>query len=179
MELFAVLHEEGFEFGQEGVRRRRNRIFMDRLTPDAISNEHLLRYYRFPRCEVDVLIEELRPMLEHQTQRSHAIPVPTQVLATLRFYASGSFQSVVGDVTGLSQSSIRRIVNNVTCCLADLAHCHIRLPGTAQQQNLEVQAFAQIAGFPHYIGLIMVLIYQSKYLLLTNTFMLIEKTSIP
>lgn len=82
---------------------RRERVYKDQLNPLEISDENLLRYYRFPRCEIIRLIEDLDPILKRNTVRSHAIPTCTQVLVTLRFYASGSFQSVLADSVGLTQ----------------------------------------------------------------------------
>lgn len=133
---------------------RQPRTFLTRLTPENVTNAHTLRYYRFPRGDLNDLVEELRGRLERGTRRSHAIPVCTQVLATLRFYASGSFQSVIGDVTGLSQSSVSRIINNVTTCLVELARQEIKMPSTVVQRNAATEGFARIAGFPSCIGAI-------------------------
>ena len=48
-----------------------------------------------------------------------------QVLAALQFYATGAFQSVVGNVLKLSQSSISRSVHDVSNALASIAKGHI------------------------------------------------------
>ena len=48
-----------------------------------------------------------------------------QVLAALQFYATGAFQSVVGNVLKLSQSSISRSVHDVSNALASIAKDHI------------------------------------------------------
>lgn len=85
---------------------RRERRFLDRLDPLALSDEELIRHYRFPRRELMLLIRELEPQLQRRTRRVHAIPTHTQVLMALRILASGSFQHVIGDVCGRFLSSV-------------------------------------------------------------------------
>ena len=84
----------------------RERRFLDRVDPLALSDEELIRYYRFPHRELMLLIRELEPLLQRRTRKVHAIPTHTQVLMTLRILASGSFQHVIGDVCGRFLSSI-------------------------------------------------------------------------
>ena len=79
---------------------RRERRIRDRLDPLALNDRELLKNYKFPRHELIRLIEELDPFLQRRTRRSHAVPTRTQVLLTLRIYASGSFQHVIGDLAG-------------------------------------------------------------------------------
>lgn len=135
-------------------RMRRERVFKDRLDPLDISDAHLLRYYRFPRREIINLIEELRPALERNTRRSHALPVSTQVLVALKFYASGSFQSIVADAAGINQSSVSRIINLVTEILSEKAKTEIIMPSGGFEVNQTIQDFARISGFPRVIGAI-------------------------
>lgn len=97
--------------------RRRERVFKDPLDPLHVCDNHLLRFYRFLRGEILRLCRELQHDIGRVTRRSHAIPTHTLLLVALRFYASGSFQSVVGDVTGLSQSSVSRVINKVSMAL--------------------------------------------------------------
>lgn len=89
--LIAVLHDRAL---------RRERRIRNRLDPLSVSDEELISQYRLPRQELTRLIEELEPYLQRRTRRAHAIPTCTQVLLALRMYASGSFQQVIGDITG-------------------------------------------------------------------------------
>ena len=100
---------------------RRERRYRDPLDPMSISDDNLLRYYRFPRHEIIRLCEELDPLLGRKMRRSHAVPTHTQVLVALRFYASGTFQNVLGDSVGLTQASISRIIGDVTQILSEKA----------------------------------------------------------
>lgn len=59
--------------------------------------EWLLSRYRFPRQILLDLCCDLSPLLEHETKRTKAIPVHIQVLSTLEFLATSTFQGEVGD----------------------------------------------------------------------------------
>ena len=138
----------------EHDRMRRERIFRNRLDPLNISDDHLIRYYRMPRNEILELCEQIAPEISRHTRRTRAIPVHTQVLVALRFYASGSFQSVVSDTVGLSQASVSRIINGVSNALFDKAQREIRMPHDPESVMLTKQGFYAIHGFPSVIGAI-------------------------
>lgn len=135
-------------------RLRRERRYRDPLDPLHVSDEHLMRVYRFPRQEIIRLCNELRPQLERRTRRAHAIPTHTQVLAALRFFASGSFQTVIGDSVGIDQSSVSRVIDTVTHILCEKASREIKMPTSAVDSNRTVQDFRRIANFPRVIGAI-------------------------
>lgn len=63
--------------------------------------------------------------LQIATNRSLAVSTRTQVLASLRFYAIETFQCVVADNVGPSQSCVFRIGTNVTEILAETARTKI------------------------------------------------------
>ncbi|KAM7306726.1 putative nuclease HARBI1 [Ixodes scapularis] len=86
--------------------------------------------------------------------RSCAQPVDVQVLLALRVYASGSFQSVVGDVVHLSQASASRVVNCVSQAIVLMATEEIRFRTARRAVSLTSLAFFGIAGFPMVLGCI-------------------------
>ncbi|XP_042210294.1 putative nuclease HARBI1 [Homarus americanus] len=133
---------------------RRERRYRDPLDPINISDENLIRYYRFPRCEILRLCEELDPFLRRRTRRSHAVPIHTQVLVALRVYASGTFQHVLGDTVGLTQASVSRIIRDVTQILTERARFEIKMPTGNVQIARTVQGFARIRNLPRVIGAI-------------------------
>ena len=133
---------------------RRERVYRDPLDPLHISDKNLIRYYRFPRCEIIMMIEEMEPYLGRATQRSHALPTSTQLLVALRFFASGTFQSVLADSSGITQASVSRSINAVTNALCDIAKNEIKMPSTALQRVQAMHQFAQINHFPRVIGVI-------------------------
>lgn len=78
-------------------RLRRERHFRDRHDLLANNDDWLISRFRLPRAVLLDLCAELRPQLERPTRRNHAISVPTQVLTTLGFLATGSFQREMAD----------------------------------------------------------------------------------
>lgn len=60
--------------------------------------------------------------------RSHAVSAETKLYAALRFYAAGTFQHTVGDLSGISQSSVSRIVKQVSLAIAMLRDEFIYMP---------------------------------------------------
>ena len=110
---------------------RRERRFRDRLDPLHLSDRELIKHYRFPRCELIQLIEEMEPALRRRVRRVHVIHPHTQVLIALRMYASGSFQHVIGDVTGrlypLSFVCLYTVVTTALCAASILSFLPILL----------------------------------------------------
>ncbi|KAK4299332.1 hypothetical protein Pmani_028391 [Petrolisthes manimaculis] len=51
-----------------------------------------------------------------------------QLLANLRYVATGNFQLTLGDCTDMSQSSVSKIVKNVCIAIASLAPEYIKFP---------------------------------------------------
>ena len=72
-----------------------------------------LMMMRFPRAILLELCTELGPSLERETARSHALPVPIQVLTTLGFLATGAFQRELADRSRISQSALSRTIPSV------------------------------------------------------------------
>ncbi|CAJ1057879.1 putative nuclease HARBI1 isoform X2 [Xyrichtys novacula] len=67
------------------------------------TDEWLMSRFRLPRAILLELCEELRPALERSTARSRAVPVPTLVLGTLGYLATGSFQREMADRAGWNE----------------------------------------------------------------------------
>ena len=86
---------------------RRERVFRDRRDLFMESDEWLLSRFRLPKHLLLELCHNLEPQLWRET-RSSAIPVPVQVLSTLGFLATGTFQREIGDRSGMSLPTISR-----------------------------------------------------------------------
>ncbi|XP_064596850.1 putative nuclease HARBI1 [Liolophura sinensis] len=100
---------------------RRERVFRDRTHPlDVLNGGDVVARYRVDRRAFLQVVDFLTPALERPTNRNHAIPVVLQVLTALRYYASGSFQSLVSDLHGISVPSTSRIVRSVTTAIVNL-----------------------------------------------------------
>jgi len=92
--------------------------------------------------------------LQWPTARSNALPVETQVLAALQFYATGSFQWMVGRSCRVSQSSVSLAIDSVTHSLMKLAPNFITFPTDRPTILRQKLAFNAVAGFPNVVGAI-------------------------
>lgn len=81
------------------------------------------------------LNELLRPYLEGE--RQNHLPVHTQVLASLRIFATGSYQKKVGQdyYHPCSQPAISKFFDTVVNALCELSHNYIRFSQTAADRE--------------------------------------------
>ncbi|KAL6478452.1 hypothetical protein MHYP_G00142870 [Metynnis hypsauchen] len=104
-------------------RIRRERVFRDHYDFLAHDDDWLISRFRFPRAVLLELCAELGPVLERDTARSRASPVPLQALTALGFLATGSFQRELADRSGISQSSLSRampaVLDGIICMSGD------------------------------------------------------------
>ncbi|KAK0144348.1 putative nuclease HARBI1 [Merluccius polli] len=135
-------------------RIRNERVFRDYYDFLAHDDDWLISRFRFPRAVLLEICTELGPGLERQTARSHALPVPIQVLTTLGFLATGSFQRELADRSGMSQGALSRAIPAVLNGIIRISARYIRFPYDAVNQAHIKAQFAEIAGFPNVIGAI-------------------------
>ncbi|XP_067625524.1 putative nuclease HARBI1 [Eurosta solidaginis] len=84
--------------------------------------------------------------------RNNAMQPHQIFFIALRFYASGSFQQIVADLSGVSKASASRAITLVSYHLASLRPDFVKFPQT-EQERLETQAaFKEKANFPRVIG---------------------------
>ncbi|CAF0949183.1 unnamed protein product [Didymodactylos carnosus] len=134
---------------------KRERIFQDRQNPmEMMTNDMVLARYRFPKTAIIDLLKLVAPQIVRATQRNNAIPPIIQLLTALRFYATGSFFYVDGDVHGISRSSVSRVMQDVSTILGKLAVDTIKFPSTANEQDEVKQGFYEMSKFPRVIGAI-------------------------
>ena len=89
------------------------------------------------------------------TNRTKPVSATKQVLITLRFLASGSFQQVTGDtVSGLHKSTVCRIIRRVTVALSRRLDEFVKFPQTQEERDSIKQGLYEIANFPCAIGVI-------------------------
>ncbi|XP_030745076.1 putative nuclease HARBI1 isoform X2 [Sitophilus oryzae] len=106
------------------------------------------------RFRKEVVRDILLPMVHvREPMTNRGLPVPTLIglLLTLRFYASGSFQIVCGDLKGLSQSTVSRVVTRITRRLAAHSRTYITFPLNEDIPEMQRQ-FSTIANFPNVTG---------------------------
>lgn len=124
---------------------RRERTFYDRLNPLDFHDDYLYERYRFSRPGLEYLCQILEPHVGRATRRSAALTVPQAVCIALRFYATGSFLSSVGEAERLSKNTVCRALHQVSMVLTNLMDEFIVFPGHLPTDTIK-QGFHAIAG---------------------------------
>ena len=73
---------------------------------DVYTEEEIRQRFRFTRRSINIICNLVHDYLVRPTQRNQALSVETQVMAGLRYLASGSFQSVVGYIVAVTSLNI-------------------------------------------------------------------------
>lgn len=137
------------------IKHPRQKIYFQRKHPlvEYEDRDFEIRY-RLPKNLTVEIAEMLRPRLEYLDKRNNPIPVIDQVLTALRYYATASFQLVVGDLFGIHQTSCGRIVKRVTIAICEKAKDFIRMPSSPEElRNAKLNFFIK-KKFPNVIGVI-------------------------
>ncbi|KAL1268525.1 hypothetical protein QQF64_033888 [Cirrhinus molitorella] len=133
---------------------RRERVMRDRTNPlDIYGDRELIERFRFSRVELLELINDLSPQLQHATDRNGALSPTLQVLISLRFYASGSFQNTFADMVNVSRSTACRAIRRVSLALQSRARIYVRLP-TQEEAARTKDKFRRDSGIPGIFGCI-------------------------
>lgn len=77
-----------------------------------------------------------------------------QLLVALRFYATGSFQLVVGDTFSIDNSTVCRTLHKVSRAIAKLMPKYVTFPTTPVELNKTMQLFYNVSKLPGVIGAI-------------------------
>lgn len=76
-------------------------------------------------------------------------------MVAVKFYANGNFQTVTGDLHGISKASVSRIVNAVSSALVALSPNYIKFQRDDRGINDTIRGFSRIANFPGIIGAVL------------------------
>ncbi|GBM50001.1 hypothetical protein AVEN_113061-1, partial [Araneus ventricosus] len=113
------------------IERRKRSVHPDRANDlDCMDNVSFRSRYRLNKDTAESLIQMLDDTLSAPSEKNYALSSTEKVLIALRYYATGSFQLVLGDLEKVSQSSASRAINDVSKALASLQPNYIRLPQT-------------------------------------------------
>jgi len=104
---------------------------------------------------VCALVCQIREKLEFPSGvKNQSLSAMNQLLIGLRFYATGSFQLVVGDTFNVSKSTICHTVHRVTSAIASLREKYVQFPTTVDDQRRTMQSFYSRSKMPGIIGAI-------------------------
>lgn len=139
------------------VHRQAKRIFRREIDDVLLyySDEELVRRYRFGRQTMRYITRLVEDEISPATSRNQPVSAIQQVLITLRYLASGSFQQVTGDtIAGLDKSAVCRIIRRVTVALSRGIDEFIKFPESQEERDAVKQGLYEIANFPCATGII-------------------------
>jgi len=84
----------------------------------------------------------------HFSYRNNAVAPLNKLLATLRYFATGAFMEVIGDLGGISETSARDFVADTTYAICKLRTKYIKFPEDWEDTK---RKFYRIAKFPNVI----------------------------
>jgi len=87
--------------------------------------------------------------LQHQTRRGLPLTPMQQVLIALRFYATGTFERVVGDLFGVSVFAACTVIHKVSRAIAKQKVHFLSFPDNLTDIK---RKFYDVAHFPGVIG---------------------------
>ena len=128
---------------------RRERVFRDGTSPlDTFNVAELVKRNRCSRVGITHIAVIVALDIQRETRRNFALLPYQQVLLALQYYASGTFQVIVGDPLHVSQP---------TACSAKSGSLSRKINGYMKcPNNIDVQPikidFYKIRQFPGVIG---------------------------
>lgn len=138
-----------FAFDQFAGRQRP--IYRAKPNPlEGYSDFELIERYRFPREVIERLVNECN-FEQPRNNRGRPVSDVSRVCAALRFYATGSFQRVTGDLGGMSQPTMSRALHDVTEALCRLSSNYISMPSGRDHRDV-MRTFYDDCGIGGVIG---------------------------
>ncbi|XP_016661993.1 putative nuclease HARBI1 [Acyrthosiphon pisum] len=116
---------------------------------EFFNDTQFFERFRFPKCIVldillPIVLKNIKPVID---LRGLPISPIMKLLTALRFYASGCYQRVNGDMYGISQPTISRIVKEISTALCHSLQTWVKFPSIESITEIKNQ-FYQIAQFP-------------------------------
>lgn len=126
-----------------------------------LTNNRFIELFRLNKDLARELMELIRPHFPHpplnNRGRGSKVTIEIAVLATLRFYATGTYQRSLGQDFnfGISQTSASRWIHRITQIIDQhLADAFIKFPDGRDERQLNKATFMDRFGFPGAVGAI-------------------------
>lgn len=87
-----------------------------------MDEEDFRRSFCFSKSTVESVIEILDDKLRCSSTRNNAFTPAKKFAWLYGFYATGSFRTVIDDLSRISQATANRVIIHLTNCLAELRH---------------------------------------------------------
>ncbi|RVE40958.1 hypothetical protein evm_014392, partial [Chilo suppressalis] len=124
------------------------------LKPITLNEREFINRYRLNKAAFHYLCSKLRE--KTSLKSSKRVSLEHMVLCVLSFYATGSYQRIVGMAKHLGQTTVSKYVQDVTNALnnRDVLKEFIKFPTTRAERDLIRQKFYTQYGFPGVLGCI-------------------------
>ncbi|KAJ3655329.1 hypothetical protein Zmor_014464 [Zophobas morio] len=127
-------------------------VFRPRINTFAeFSEKEFIKRYRLKKHTFRYVLDLIKEDLRLQTYNSNNISPEMQLLIALRFFAKASYQTETGDLHGVSQASVSRIVLKVARALASRLPQFVNWPENFRELK---RNFYNIRAFPGVVGCI-------------------------
>ena len=111
----------------------------------SLSPWHFMSRYRMSHESFRELVDELDPLLEEKDMGRPRFSKVTRILAALRYFGTETAkQKVQGDVMGLSQPTVSRIVPEIARAVASMSPKYIRWPTNETEVRSIMKGFYDI-----------------------------------
>ena len=131
----------------ETVEVNRSRALKDFQNPlEIFGPEEFCARYRFTKEGVITLFDIIKNDSSLH-RRAQAIPAMHQMLIALRYYATGHFQATDGDLVGVHQTTVCRIIPRISRCIAKRKAVFMSFPSdlpTVKRSFFEIAAFLRL-----------------------------------
>lgn len=127
---------ETVEREEQNYPRILRRQLRDVEDPFGISDQHFIKLFRLPKHLTFQLIEELKEYI-YESRYSNGIPIHVKVLSALRFFATGSYQTCIGQnaLVALSQTCISNNIYEVSLAMNYLTKKYIKFPKSNEERT--------------------------------------------
>ncbi|CAK1597293.1 unnamed protein product [Parnassius mnemosyne] len=129
------------------LRSRRNDIKLNVF--EKYDDKEFRARFRVSKETVLYLDSIFGSTIKPVTKRNISLQPVDQILITLRYYATGSYQRVIGDIFHIEQPTVHRVTEKI----AYMRSLFINMP-TAEERLEVANDFYAIAGFPRVMGAI-------------------------
>lgn len=153
-----VIEEQIEEERLENIRveNMERRIMREQSNPFSIDDLRFKELFRLNKDLAQYVLNGIVPLL-NQGNNPVAIPSILKFFGVLHFYATGTYQRIIGrsfDIS-MSQQSVSRAVHEVTNALIHaFSEQWVHFPRNAEQKNMIKQRFMAERHFPGVIGAI-------------------------
>lgn len=134
------------------LKQKPERKFRDRQNPLEIFNpQEVYSKFRFRPHQIVELCSFVEDKVNFAAERKGSLSTILMVCLTLRFYASGSFVDMIGELIGVSKSTSWRAIQRVTNIFFDEAQFY--MPSQVQANRTSLYNFEKY-GIPQTIAFV-------------------------